>query len=366
MTNSFFQWDEAFVTGWVDIDLQHRDLLETVNDLIRLNFIDNHVNLDEIASIRDKLTVYVQDHFRLEHEMMHQYDVDSRHVDQHVKLHNEFVQNVQTYFSDLETFDDHTRLEELSEYLIRWLAYHILNTDKSMVRQIEAIKNEGLTNTAAYDKDVQLIDHSSEPLLKALKALFYLVSEKNKELENKVAQRTAELEEANKKLQEWSLIDELTGLPNRRSVLSEIERLIQEYRRYGSKFSILFIDLNKFKAVNDTYGHEKGDEVLKWVATYLRNNLRVTDIPGRLGGDEFIVICPHLDSKSALQVANKLLAFEDNCKMFKCLDFWEASFSIGVAEINQTIKTASELLSLADSIMYEVKKMGINGVRAQM
>ena len=157
--------------------------------------------------------------------------------------------------------------------------------DKSLIRQVHRIKNEKMNPKEAYEREVEEEDVNTEPLLKALKSLFFLVSQKNKELERinegleqKVKARTQELEEANRRLKTLSLRDDLTGLPNRRFVVREIEKLIHDRERYSTTFSVLFVDLDKFKAVNDNHGHESGDEVLNWVSDFLDTYTRKNDV----------------------------------------------------------------------------------------
>ncbi len=157
--------------------------------------------------------------------------------------------------------------------------------------------------------------------------------------------------------------DALTGLPNRRYIMGEIDRLIDHYERYQVVFSVLFIDLDKFKEVNDTYGHEKGDEVLKWISGFLKENVRKTDITCRLGGDEFVVVSPHSNGEGALLLAQKLCEMVHSEESQSQISFWKPSISIGVAEVNTNVKTSSELLISADSAMYEVKKRGRGGAQ---
>ena len=361
MENNYFNWDKEFTTGLETVDAQHYGLVEIINDLLKLSLKSELVELDSINNISSRLTEYVVNHFKTEDDLMYSYGVDKRHIQMHHKLHGEFVKNVTQYFSDMEALRAPEKLSEVSEFLVRWLAYHILNTDKSMVRQIELIKKDGMSGTEAYDHESHFVDVTTEPLLKALKALFYLVSEKNRELENKVKERTAALEEANRRLEELSMNDELTGLPNRRYIMGEIERLIMQFERYNTTFSLLFIDLNKFKSVNDTYGHDAGDQVLRWVAHFIKENIRKTDIPCRLGGDEFVIVCPHLDGPSALKLALKLCEAIRTMPNEKRLEYWIPSFSIGVAEIESSVHSASEMLLKADGAMYEIKKSGSCG-----
>jgi len=254
---------------------------------------------------------------------------------------------------------------EVAEFLIRWLAYHILSMDKSLTRQIGLIQNEGVSPEEAYERENEFVETSSEPLLKALRALFYLVTEKNNalnkandELEEKVRERTLSLVEANKKLEEYSMQDELTGLPNRRYAFAEIEHLINNWRRYGGVFSLLFIDVDKFKAVNDNFGHEYGDKVLKWMATFLKAHLRNTDIPCRLGGDEFLIISSHCNAENAMKLGIKISKASSVYSRQEIENSWEPSLSIGVAEIDLTCKTVNDILKKADQAMYNSKKQG--------
>ena len=92
-----------------------------------------------------------------------------------------------------------------------------------------------------------------------------------------------------------ALHDELTGLPNRMLLMDRLEHQLYEVRRYGKTFGVLFIDLDGFKSVNDTLGHDVGDAVLRAVARELLATLRAGDTLARLGGDEFVLVCPHGD-----------------------------------------------------------------------
>lgn len=370
MESVYFQWDKDFLTGLNKVDEQHRGLVEIINDLLKFSLKSELIEIEEIDEILDRLTNYVVDHFQTEDDLMLEHGIDSRHIELHERLHNDFVRNVNQYFANKEALRYPEKLNEVSEFLVRWLAYHILNTDKSMVRQMEYIKNDGLSGAEAYEKDLNYLDTTAEPLLKALKALFYLVSKKNKELENqnleleiRVKERTVELEEANQKLLGLSMNDVLTGLPNRRYIMGEIERLLDHYERYHVIFSVLFIDLDKFKEVNDTFGHEKGDEVLKWISEFLKDNVRKTDITCRLGGDEFVIVSPHSNGEGALSLARKLCDLAHSKESQSQIPFWKPSISIGVAEVNASVKSASELLIKADSAMYEAKKHGRGGAR---
>ncbi|MDQ2694509.1 MAG: EAL domain-containing protein [Pseudomonadota bacterium] len=157
--------------------------------------------------------------------------------------------------------------------------------------------------------------------------------------------------------------DSLTGLINRRRFQERLDEQISYSRRYGPGGALLFIDLDQFKYVNDTYGHHTGDEYLRQVSQHLRNTLRKSDILGRLGGDEFGVILPNSDREHACQAAAVLL---------KTLNTQEFIFegrrthfgaSIGVALFPAHGQRAGDLLARADSAMYSAKEQGRNTYR---
>lgn len=371
MLTEYFKWEDEFSTGIDTVDAQHNSLIDTVNYALQQCLKNEKIELEELSFIKNKLQKYALEHFESEEKLMLETVVDSHHVSQHLHAHASFAKTIDIYFQDPVKLTDPSALSDVVEYLIRWLAYHILNTDKSMARQIHSINNEELSPADAYNREKDYENTTAEPLLKALKALFIIVSEKNlelakrnEELEIRVKERTAELENANMKLQQLSFKDELTGLRNRRYAESEISLQINNYRRYSTVFSLLFIDIDKFKSVNDTYGHDSGDKVLKWISNYLRSSIRNTDIPCRIGGDEFVIICNHSNGKNTLTLANKLV----NNLVKECPDeikaIWHPSLSIGVSEISPSINDSCDILGLADSSMYESKKCG--GGRACM
>lgn len=157
--------------------------------------------------------------------------------------------------------------------------------------------------------------------------------------------------------------DTLTGLANRRAFyeLGEIET--ERSRRYGRPFTALFFDLDNFKAVNDTKGHDEGDRLLKTVAEILHSRLRTTDICGRLGGDEFAVLLPETGEKAAAIFATELRA-----SLIDAMEKhgWPVTFSIGVATFHTTPENLDQLIERADALMYLVKQGGKNAIRQEV
>lgn len=152
--------------------------------------------------------------------------------------------------------------------------------------------------------------------------------------------------------------DALTGLLNRRRFQKTLEDWMEYSARYNRQGTLLFIDLDKFKFVNDMYGHGAGDQYLNAVASLLTNNLRATDIVARWGGDEFAAFLPETVGSEAHLVSNKLLSvFAHESLRFGDAVF-QPSASIGLAFVPEHARTSNELIMYADAAMYEAKKAG--------
>lgn len=180
-------------------------------------------------------------------------------------------------------------------------------------------------------------------------------------LEQEVKARTKELEEANKKLDLISRTDELTALPNRRDMLRTIDNEIQRVTRTRKPFCFIFIDIDHFKNVNDTYGHACGDEVLKHVASTIRNLLRKYDVLARYGGEEFLTLLPETDLEGARTVAERFRkTIEDSTVVFGKISI-KVTITLGVAEYDHALG-ADRSIQLADRALYEGKETGRNKV----
>lgn len=155
--------------------------------------------------------------------------------------------------------------------------------------------------------------------------------------------------------------DALTGLSNRIQINRQLEQSIAFCRRRGEQLAVLFIDLDNFKLVNDSFGHTAGDALLRDAAQRLKGAVRETDIVGRLGGDEFVVILPGVEDDNAVAgVCSKLIAamtlpcaFEEHLIHTSC--------SIGISRFPGDAVTADRLIVAADDAMYRAKELGKNG-----
>ena len=180
----------------------------------------------------------------------------------------------------------------------------------------------------------------------------------NRNLEKRVEQRTSELIEVNKELEHLALHDTLTGLPNRTVIQDSLKHNIHFSKIKSDTFCIFMMDLDRFKEVNDTLGHNYGDSLLIAVSERLSNGLRDTDVIGRLGGDEFAIILPSTTLDEATFVADKLIkAIEP---VFIVQDHaLSISVSIGISNYPQHGDDATALMKAADVAMYHSKNTRI-------
>ena len=162
----------------------------------------------------------------------------------------------------------------------------------------------------------------------------------------------------NRMLKKLAVTDVLTGLFNRIRTDESIQSQLELLKRYDTPFSILLIDIDQFKQVNDKFGHQIGDNVLVLLADILRSDLRKTDIAGRWGGEEFIVISPETDLKGALEMAEKI---RQNVQERKYNRKHKVTVSIGAAEAHKS-DTLKTVVKRADEALYQAKENGRNRV----
>ena len=163
-----------------------------------------------------------------------------------------------------------------------------------------------------------------------------------------------------KELRTMAYYDTLTGLPNRVLLIDRIKQAIAFSERHGKKAAVMFIDLDEFKAINDTYGHEVGDELLKMVAQRLSSVFRTTDTVARFGGDEFVAVVAEIDSiKDVIKLAERVLKVLETPFDVRGDELF-ISASIGISLYPDNGHDASELIKFADAAMYKAKEEGKN------
>lgn len=162
-------------------------------------------------------------------------------------------------------------------------------------------------------------------------------------------------------LERMALLDPLTKLGNRRYGEMNLTNKLREFKRYGWPFGILFIDIDRFKSVNDTYGHEVGDKVLRLIAATINNGLRSSDVVSRWGGEEFVAFVTNVDEEKLLHVAEKVRVLVERSTVTLEGNDTLITISIG-ATLARKQDSAHGLIRRADALMYEAKKAGRNRV----
>ena len=362
-----FQWDKNYETGIKSVDEQHLYLVELVNRYGSL-ITEHNVSPEDVEQALAELTNYTLYHFHEEESLMRKVGIATQHFETHHAQHQQFVTDIKEFSTALFNRDNEDLIKRLLEYLIQWLVYHILGSDQNMANQIHAIRN-GKTPEEAYLLEEREHESAVGPLLTSLQMLFEQVSERNRELirlnqslEAKVKERTRQLMLANEKLEKLTYVDVLTELPNRRYALKELDDLWEQAAMSDKPLSCMLIDVDKFKEVNDTSGHDAGDNVLITLAERLRKNFRPQDTVCRLGGDEFLVICPDIGLDGAVELAEHVLGNIQQIRMQYGTYCWKGSISMGVAERCPEMANSRELIKAADNAVYKAKHLGRNQV----
>ena len=160
------------------------------------------------------------------------------------------------------------------------------------------------------------------------------------------------------RLQLRSVTDPLTGLANRRRFAEALAIEVERSRRYGARLTVLLIDVDYFKRVNDQFGHAAGDRALATVANGLRSSCRTTDLPARYGGDEFVLLLPETTGESGIHLAERLLEILRSAPPYAA-GAPALTLSIGVAE-GATGENSDQLLKRADAALFQAKGSGRN------
>jgi diguanylate cyclase (GGDEF)-like protein len=201
---------------------------------------------------------------------------------------------------------------------------------------------EGLTTALLVSIVLYLVTAGGMQLM-TFEDMTYELRRTNKRLEN-----------AQSKLRRAVITDPLTGCRNRRFFDEVIGRELQRHRRYGIPLSLLFVDIDRFKAINDTYGHDVGDEVLRQVASFLLSNIREADYVFRWGGDEFLVLISCTEAEARKRATALETAFMGSSDVLEMPA--EIRLSIGCAEVRNDSDDVMSLLKVADGRMYENKR----------
>ncbi len=483
-----FPWNDSFSTGVYEIDLQHKKLIDILNNIAGYIALQgNEVDFDILIN---ELVDYAIYHFDTEDKFWLDVIHDTPQTKQHRESHNQFVNKINALKADVDYYAEEQWIEELLSFLASWLASHILESDKYMALLVEALQagksleeaeiwaDEQLHDTAKVTIDVILtayrclaantirlmreiksgtiilnklseseqnlqqaldyaqIAHWSFPykgesatwspqmyhllglsenvsaspevlcnimkaeyqqsFLTAIKRCFetgeehhieYQIIRPNNgavrwiECRGKVhyskdgtpakmsgfVQDITERKEYEHQITQLAYYDPLTLLPNRRLLLDRLNQSIVMSDRHAFFNALLFIDIDNFKTVNDSHGHEYGDSLLQQASARIQKCIRKGDTLARIGGDEFIII---LSEMGGNEVEASMKAEIVTHKVLNVLSLpytinkhqFESSASIGIILFNDSSVSASELLKRADISMYQAKKSGKSSI----
>ncbi len=164
-------------------------------------------------------------------------------------------------------------------------------------------------------------------------------------------------------LRDAAFRDPLTGLYNRRFTFDSLSNELKKHQRYGDPLSVILLDADHFKQVNDVYGHSAGDAALKAIAEACNRSVRETDIVGRFGGEEFIIVLPHTAAADAEIVAERIRKLMLHRELFWQDEAFNVRLSLGVAEAGVHAEGGEALVAAADEALYAAKRGGRNQTR---
>lgn len=266
----------------------------------------------------------------------------------------------------VDTEDGNAAVQELSKRLFDVLILDLYMPGKTglevfeVARQIdENVQALVLTGNASVETAVDALRSGAyDYLMKPLESMAVFELSLTRALEHRHLLRE------NKRLfaevQRLAMTDPLTGLYNRHKLNESLEAEVERGLRYGRPLSLIMIDMDDLKRINDERGHPAGDQVLMDVAEGIRRQIRRVDIPTRYGGDEFLVLLPEADQEEALKVADRIsseiMAIDE--------DDGGVSASIGVAQLNRSLRGPESFLDCVDRALYDAKRAGGGCVRA--
>jgi diguanylate cyclase (GGDEF)-like protein len=166
------------------------------------------------------------------------------------------------------------------------------------------------------------------------------------------------------KVSEQAVTDELTGLPNNRAFRETIDREASRAERFEHELSLIILDVDNFKSVNDTYGHLQGDEVLRLIGKLLLEEPRAIDEPARYGGEEFVIALPETGKDGAVEMAERIRERleEEEIPLLDGSGILKVTASFGTATLPLSAETVRHLFAAADDALYEAKRSGKNRV----
>lgn len=367
-----FPWNKNFETGIATIDEQHKVLVSLLNELAGTLARDNQL---EINRVFDELAEYANFHFETEEAIWVEYFGDDSWLSSHQLTHSSFLPKV----VELKEQDTNKPLIEIIEsivkFLIRWLAFHIIDSDKRLAFVVHNME-KGLSFEEAKIASDKKMSGSIRVLIETVMAMYDGLSSRTLDLmrerherrkvEEELHEANTQLREVNIKLEELAITDQLTGLFNRRHFNNIFKQELKRANRENTYLSLIIMDIDFFKKLNDNYGHSKGDRVLVQLGQKLINLCqRPGDYAFRLGGEEFGILAANLEPQGTVEFAEILRKgiealgipheYSDAAKIL--------TVSIGsITMMPDETDTIDDYMSIADARLYKAKKLGRNQV----
>ncbi len=241
--------------------------------------------------------------------------------------------------------------------------FDLIDTSNISGEQVREIKKD-LTSLNLKEDSFESVQerllHIANSLESETKSLSQKMQENQKTI-TKLHTRVKKLENALVVAKKESKEDFLTNVATKRALNSEIKRVEEAYKRYKIDYTLCFLDIDHFKVVNDTYGHEAGDAILSTLGKILRRYLREVDFVGRYGGEEFLTILPNTSLAHGVLFANKIIKIIENYKFIYKNERIDVKISCGVAQRSRC-GSETETVSNADKMLYKAKQNGRNQV----
>lgn len=303
----FIHWKDSLELGNDLIDTQHRILVLLCRklDIAIKRKVPEKILLSVILELRK----FVEFHFISEENLMR--EIAYPDVDEHASKHTELLLSLSHMLGQISRQKEFP--DQLLTFISDWLEQHILQEDLKIAEFVQQSKQRPIGEDL-YEK--------------------YLLS--------------------------GSVTDRLTGLYNRLRLDQALENEYKRIHRSNQFFSIIFVDVDHFKFVNDHHGHQLGDQVLIAIAHLLKGEAREVDVVGRWGGEEFLIVCPNTDTQQALILAERLRSM---IAMHSFPSVKNKTCSFGVATIRPE-ETIASLLSRADAALYRAKANGRDRVES--
>ena len=249
--------------------------------------------------------------------------------------------------------------------------FHIVASgeqSRALTKELLQLEKEKLRNDELGDltKSFILMSDAVREKMEQNAELYKKLKESRDELENRVEERTKALVALKQDAERMARTDQLTGLPNRRAFYEQANAIMAQASRYDHPLTLVMLDIDHFKVVNDTHGHDAGDVVLKAIADQIDAAARVSDVPARQGGEEFVILLPETDLDEAVIFSERLRARIEAMDIDVHGLVLKVTCSFGIAMLTEADENIDALLRRSDAALYQAKEGGRNQVKCDM